>query len=708
MLANIVGKNINPYFNISFKNGKFETTNNYSYFRNNLNERINSFSYDVSNQKALGNIDVYGSLKQLTFFQGNFYVEQKPGVWVHKKFNTTTNMDFLIAINGKHISLTDKDHDFDTDLIEDSLPRFVHKYKEYNIILIPFCPITKDKKFSMLVYQVFVENLTDKEIVINQFEMPKYQKKYSDQFNVIVDQEAICDEVIKPYECKTFSIGLIDPNSYDEINFFEKANTMNWLKETIEYYKNIYGDLSLEDDRLPHLINRAIYESLSAFAENREGNSVGSHWGSTPATEQIWNKDMFYSTLPSVFFEPKLCQKQILWFTKYGVRFRGKKFKGGIEHSLSNSMSAAILSGLYYEYTNDIKFFVNNPVVLQRARQIIDEEISKKVPGEMMLFSSTWISDAYSLGKFHTGSNVCFWKACESLANIYKGLGSQELSNYYSEIAKEVKKAILENMTFNGQFGEQFLEGIGDQEKEFYSINNYDKPILNQGMIFLTDVIKNKKIDLKMHDGEESDTTMIPFYNFLSLEDPRYENSMEFAASTLNPTYGADIRGIRWGDKSGATFPGFITVLMGVINDKEQRTKQLEELLHLSDLEGSWWWWPYKVNGKPGDVYRDIGCGKCGWASGTFISLFITQFLGIQVKNNTLLIKPLFSFNFSWHKLHIGNIIVNISCQDNEVRVTNYSAHNINICLYDSAKRRVISQLGNKKTVSFRRKEDWI
>ena len=704
MYSSIINKTINPNFNISFINKKFKTTNNFSYFKNNLNERISSFSYDVSNQKVLGNIDVYGEVKQLNFFQGNFYVEQKPGVWVHKQYTVSKNLHFAVAINGKNIKFTDQNHDFDTDLIADSLPRFIHRYQEYNIVLIPFCPILKDKKPSMLVYQIYIENLTDHNLTINQFEIPKYQKKYSDQFNVIVAQANLINEVVKPHEYTTFSIGLIDPDAYSEINVFEKADTAKWLEETIDYYKKIYGDLQLEDNRLPHLFNRAIYQSLSAFAENQKGESVGSHWGSTPATEQIWNKDMFYSTLPSVFFDARLCQKQILWFTKYGVRFKSKKFKGGIEHSLSNSMSAIILAGLYYEYTDDLSFFVNHPVILQKARQIIDTEVSTKVPGDVMLFSSTWISDAYSLGKYHTGSNICFWKACDSLARIYQGLGKLELANYYEKIAGKVKKAILENMTYKGHFGEQFLEGIGDKEKEFYDVNNYDKPILDQGMIFLTDVITDQKIDLKMHDGEESDTTMIPFYGFLDLKDPKYQNSMKFAASTYNPTYGANIRGIRWGDKSGATFPGFITVLMGFINDKEQRTRQLNELLHLSDLDGSWWWWPYDINGKPGDVYRDIGCGKCGWASGTFVSLFVTQFLGIQVKNNTLNIRPLSHFNYCWENAHIGNITTNISCHDNEIIVTNLSGHDINISQCNESEQYLL-QLKDKKTVSFKRSE---
>ncbi|WP_316378029.1 hypothetical protein, partial [Enterococcus faecium] len=42
-----------------------------------------------------------------------------------------------------------------------------------------------------------------------------------------------------------------------------------------------------------------------------------------------------------------------------------------------------------------------------------------------------------------------------------------------------------------------------------------------QGLIFLSDVIVDGKINLLMHDGEESDTTLMPFYQFLDNKDHR-------------------------------------------------------------------------------------------------------------------------------------------------------------------------------------------
>lgn len=671
----------NSVFNLNASKGQFFTTNQTSYFAPKINTTSDTFSYDVSNQRALGNLDVFGEIKQLTFFQGNCFVEQKPGVWVHKQATTTNDLHFTIKINQQTINLAKPDHELQTDLVADALPRFIHQFKNYQITLMPFCPIVKGRRYGMLIYQIWVQNTGEQPLTLKQFALPRYQKKYSDQFNVIVDQNANFKEPILPHQQVQLAIALIDPNSYQEMTIFDHANSQVWLKATLDYYQQIFGQLKLPDQRLTHLLNRAIYQSLGAFGADPAGNSVGSHWGTYPATAQIWHKDMFYSALTSVFFDPKLCQKQILWFTKYGVRFKSQKFKGGIEHSLSNSVAAIVLAGLYYELTNDLDFFKKNPLVLQTAKQIIDQEVAQVKPDEPMLFHSTWISDAYSLGKYHTGSNICFWKACQALGNIYHGLHQNQLSQIYGDLANTIRTTILQTMTFKGPFGEQFLEGVGDQKKDYYAVSHYQKPILDQGLIFLSDVIKAGQIDLKMHDGEESDTTLIPLYHFLSREDPRYQNSMKFAASSYNPTFDRGIKGIRWGQKSGATFPGFITVLMGSFSDSKALAKQFEELLHLADLDGSWWWWPYRLNGQVGEVYRDVGCGKCGWASGTFVSLLITQYLGIQIKNNVMVIKPLKEVTYDWQQVHLGNLFFNLNVTSKQIRIKNLAPNPFTIQL---------------------------
>ena len=98
----------------------------------------------------------------------------------------------------------------------------------------------------------------------------------------------------------------------------------------------------------------------------------------------------------------------------------------------------------------------------------------------------------------------------------------------------------------------------------------------------------------------------------------------QFTGSRENPTYSELSRGIKWGNQSGATFPGYISILNGAAEKEswsgdEGRFRELERLI---DLDGSWWWWPYKIGAQTGDVVRMNSCGKCGWGAGIFFYPF--------------------------------------------------------------------------------------
>ena len=75
-----------------------------------------------------------------------------------------------------------------------------------------------------------------------------------------------------------------------------------------------------------------------------------------------------------------------------------------------------------------------------------------------------------------------------------------------------------------------------------------------EGIDFLDDVHDGKDVNLLMHDGEESDTTLIPFYGYKSYDDIIFRNYLRFTASSHNPTYSTLSRGIKWGNQSEATF----------------------------------------------------------------------------------------------------------------------------------------------------------
>lgn len=227
--------------------------------------------------------------------------------------------------------------------------------------------------------------------------------------------------------------------------------------------------------------------------------------------------------------------------------------------------------------------------------------------------------------------------------------------SHYTQKAEQLKMAIDEEMTVTVGGKRQYLEGIGgtgNSQKMWIWEENYRKPFLDTALVFLQDVVEDGKINLLMHDGEESDTTLMPFYGYCDYFDDLYRNFMNFTV-TENPTYDAEIKGIRWGAMSGATFPGFISALSVAENEEEFRGKEgrLTELLRLADVDGSWWWWPYGVESHRGEVSRSNGCGKCAWASGVFAVMYITQFLGIKhdgIRKETEVSPMKFQGKFKW------------------------------------------------------------
>lgn len=68
---------------------------------------------------------------------------------------------------------------------------------------------------------------------------------------------------------------------------------------------------------------------------------------------------------------------------------------------------------------------------------------------------------------------------------------------------------------------------------------------------------------------------------------------------------------------------------------------------------------------------RKLGCGKCGWDSGTFVSLFITHVLGITVKNEILSIDLINSFSCRWNHVKIGDVYFKIENDDKYLTLPN-------------------------------------
>lgn len=675
---------VNPYFNITVENGTYSSKNKESYYTKILPDE--TFSYDISNNKVLANIDEFGTVKLITFYRRNYIADDIPGVWVQKDFGQAGPFFFEVEMDGKRYELKKGIGKVESDLMDNLFPRVHHIGEEFEAWVLSFAPVSADASYRMraMVYGLYVENKSQN-IKQGAVVLPQFSPDEKDYFTMVhaSGETVLCGEdgengeikdgkvffELKPREGIWVPVVIYAPGSYEAVEQVKEKGSLYWLMQTQSYFRNMLGRLSMPDDPMTVAVfERAVYQGISAVGMDEDGQNVGSNWGTFPTTKQIWMKDMYYSYLPLSLLNPKFFLDGCLWFLKYGIRPKGAKYEGGVYHSVSNSLTSVMMGSIYYEKTGDGAFFKEYPEVFEKFCEILEQ--TKELKGEeCYLIPSLWISDALSLGKYHTGTNICVWKAFSGCARLAgEVMGRTDLAQEYSEFAAHVKADIEMYMTMDGKFGKQYMEGIGGltaETQKTYPTEFYAEKYVDQAMVFLTDVNDGRNINLVMHDGEESDTTLIPFYGYKPYDDEVMRNYLKFTMSTENPTYGTQCRGIKWGCESGATFPGYSTGFAGIVDEETMNGEHgyMRELKRLMDLDGSWWWWPYKCNKEKGEVNRLNCCGKCGWASGIVGALMITQILGLDYDgpSKTLRFRPFSpSGNFTWKDARLGSALVDV------------------------------------------------
>lgn len=668
----------NPYFYVDVKNGIYNCGNKESYFSERFPD--DNFTFDVGNNKALCNMSEFGEIKNLTFYRNSYLCDDIPGVWVRKDFSTSGPLSFSICMDGERLDFKKWNGKSESDLLDNLFPRTKFTNESIKATILAFAPVRANgDRLRAIVYGIYLENISERTVDLA-VEMPQFGSE-KDCFATHgvswlpveerFAEDQPCKFQLSARQSKWISVVLYAPGEYQDAEAVVKKGMLFWLNETHDYLRKILGRLTMPGDPMTaFLYERAVCQCLGAIAMNQEDQISGANWGSYPATSQIWMKDMYYAFLPFSILEPDLFKKGILWFLKYGIRPKGGRFDGGVYHSLTNSLSSVIMAGLYYEYTGDNHLFLSNPWIYEKMEEIMAQVMELKAP-DAWLFPSLWISDALSLGKYHTGSNVLVWKAFQGLSLIARNVLDDEMkAKEYQDIAQNVFFDIEKYMTLDGKFGQQYLEGIGGltpEEQRFYPVSHYEKKYIGQVIHqFLEDVISDGKINLLMHDGEESDTTLMPFYGYQRYDAPSVRNYAKFTTSFENPTYGEQCRGITWGNESGATFPGYTTAFLGVVDQETMNGDRgyLRELKRLADADGSWWWWPYPLGSKTGEVARLYhNCGKCGWASGVFAVTFLTQILGLQYCGATqkLIFRP-FSpcSDFTFEGIRLGNAVFDV------------------------------------------------
>jgi hypothetical protein len=341
--------------------------------------------------------------------------------------------------------------------------------------------------------------------------------------------------------------------------------------------------------------------------------------------------------------DPQLAQKMILWFTEFGVRPKSTVMPGGVNHSLGSSLSSVVLAGRYYEQTGDKTFFLQNPELAKKWEALLKEVVASRVDENVWLFPTLHISDGNVKCDYHTGSNVIAWRALKDYGRILGEVyGQRQRAPAYGQMADKVHAAIMEKTVIDGPFGKQFIEGVN----------------------------RDGTVPKMMSDGEESDTTLMPFYGFLPYDNEIYLNYMRFSMSKYNTTYNERAWAIMWAG-APATIAGY---MKGVACGMDRPALWDEhgyysEIRKITDADGSLWWWPYTGMGlnSPWNYEKPVrySCGKSGWFSGVHSAVFTSRFLGVSydAPSRAFRFAPFlpFSDQFSWKEFPMGNDRFNLS-----------------------------------------------
>jgi len=653
------------FFWLDIRNYNLTSGNSESFFRK-LDDR---FTFDISNSKVAVNVCYNGAIRNWTVYRGCYQVDDIPGVWWHKDYSTIGPLSFRIKLDGVVTDLAEVRSELRTGLLGNVIPRTEIDLGPLRLTLVSFAPISRcgTSRAPASIYGLLAQNRSSHS-VSGEINLPmpcaaewrgEMGSSGVESFQVGIgladglEQRDKIPFILAPGEELWTPVVICSIPAADALTQIESRSSLEWLTETLAYYRSVTGQLEMaKDPFLAEYFERCVHQCLHAFSMASDGTLTGSNWGSFPITNRIWMKDMYYSALPLALFEPELAKRTIDWFLDRSVRparigpprfFKGAQINSGISHSLSNSLTPILLAVIYYHTTGDGEFFIK-PHRRSRLLEIMEQARHSKKE-EIDLFPSDWISDGRSLGDYHTGSNLVAWFAFRGLARILREVyRNDDTARAYDEIAARLQAALDQHCMTTGQTGRIFVEGS-----------------FADGRV------------LEGHDGEESDITLMPFYGYRSFDDDDYKRSMRHAVSQANPWYVPETRGLKWSENPGdpnsptwtdATFPGY-TTRIGSISDVDGMSGPegaMTQIRRLTDLDGSNWWWPYPAEGKYGVVTREF-TGKSGWAAGVFISLFVTQILGLDydARERSLRVRPFSpSGDFVWRQARFGNALFDI------------------------------------------------
>ena len=669
-----------------------------SFMSNDTN--LDELTFDIGNNRTLLNMDVNGTIKKMTLFRDTYRVNEGlqngawPGVWLHKDFMAFGEYSFKVKVDGEIIDIANifpytEGWNSRTGLIDTIFPFTTLSSDELKITLICFSPILDNGKTrpSGGIYSCYVENITGKsvecEIILPEQFQTRQRRSATEQADGIIDWNVFrgddfeifllesnedvlsVNKTIKPNSSFFVPVGICMSGS-DFLDVVNEKGVIGCFNETWDYLRGLTGILTVDkDDYFGEYYDRNLLHNLFCISMDQNGDISGANWGTFPSHFHIWIKDMYYSCLPIATCDPTLFEKIILWFEKYGTRHKGHMSKGGATHATSLSVASPIMAGIYYDLTGNDEFFKTNFHLLLAYEKTIKEILDSRIDDNIYLYSSEFLSDGICYGDWHVGTNVCVWRALKSLSAIFDGVfKDKEKANYYNDLAEKTHADIEKYCQSTTKHGTHYNEGYFADGRE---------PVL-------------------LSDGEESDTTLMPYYGYCDKMNEKYLNFMRFAMSPENVAYNEKLRCIRWANDPynyfavNATAPGYLNGIACICDEKDFYDKEgyFQNLRRVTDADGVIWWWPYhysKYSHYDAPRRGAKSTAKAGWATGVISVLLLERFLGINYhsKTKTLSINPTAINAFSWEKFSIGNTKFSLRFDNGKLTLNNLNNFDVEV-----------------------------
>jgi hypothetical protein len=614
-------------------------------------------------QLIQASVDIEGTLQDVRSASGGLTPYHGPmrGVYVQKE--VTNGGPWRIDINTRE-GLPSAKHNCRTDLLANLFPVTQWEVGRLACRQVVFAPIDKHIREALpaVVVILCLSNQGD-QVFEGKIHFPDgFHHRMSTQFAMNEAQQAgihwfdsHLEESqdgwrfeLQPEQGLQFCLAFLIASGYQGLSQAQEAlartDALQWLNSSLDFHQERLGDLSLSNAyyaealvRMEELCRQSeLYAPDGAFV----GGTLGSNVYPEPQewwNQWVWMKDNFYGALPMALFHPELCEKAISFFLEWGVpqktRGRGlERFPNAepVTNSLSNSLSGLVLASAYYQATGNTEYFFNHPFFLKRLHEILDQILGTRQFPEITLFPSMYVSDGDARGDFHTGSNLVGWYAFKGMARLCREVfGDIASANRYQQIGEQIRSDILKYCSGEGISGHQYFEGA-----------------YRDGSFVLC------------HDGEESDVALMPFYVWDDSSDPALLSFSQLGFTAVNPHYSPEVDGIAWFDGgygSKSTFPGFTSALAGARTETELQAA-LERIRRLTDLDGSIWWWPHRLECRsPSQVSRYPL--KCCWAAAVYVLKFVHDILGIQFDQpaHQVSLRPFVPWDsFTWRNCQLG------------------------------------------------------